>query len=97
MSGNQRPQPFPVRHVDGRGWQVLIVPEDHWLDCENEADARAIAQAPVLEYESLEELRSGEQFARELEATAEALAKYRIGFGSRFFRRRANAARASGA
>lgn len=87
------PMPFPVREMSGHGWQVLVLPEDNWLPCESQEDAQAIAAAPVLEYQSLERTRSGSEFAAELERTAAALAKYGIGFGSRFFQRRADEAR----
>jgi hypothetical protein len=90
---NDKPSPFAVRRVEGVGWQVCFVPDNTWLDCRSEQDARIIAQAPVLEYESLEEHRSGKEFARQLELLADALERYRIGFGSRFFRRRAEEAR----
>ncbi len=60
--------------------------DDVWLDCESEEDARAIAAAPVLEYQVLGRAESGPQFAAELRKTAEAMAKYRMGFGSRFLR-----------
>jgi hypothetical protein len=87
------PNAFPVRRKEGMGWQVLLIPENTWLECQNEDDARVIAQAPVLEYQSLAGLRAGEQFAQELEAVSEALSRYRIGFGSRFFGRAAEYAR----
>ena len=86
---------FPVRERQGVH-EVLIVPEDTWLQCHSKEEARAIAAAPVLEFESLEGHCRGEAFASELEKTAAALEKHRIGFGSRFFRRRAEEARASG-
>ena len=89
----QRPSPFPTREHRDRGWEVLIVPEDNWLACENKQDAEAVGAAPVLEYESLETVRCGDEFAAELERTADALEKYRMGFGSRFFRQRAKEAR----
>lgn len=92
----QVPDRLPVREYEGR-WEVLIVIKDMWLACENEADARAIAAAPVLEYESLERIRSGPSFAAELERTATALTKYRMGFGSRFFERRARETRGEAA
>ncbi len=85
-------RPFPVREYQGTH-EVLIVPENTWLQCHNEQDAQAIAAAPVLEYESLGGGRTGDEFAAELEETADALEKHRIGFGSRFFRRRAEEAR----
>lgn len=68
---------------------MLIAAENFWLTCESEADARVVAQAPVLQYEVLNELRSGAEFAEELARTADVLAKYRIGSASRFFRRQA--------
>jgi hypothetical protein len=93
---DDKPSPFPVRHLEGRGWQVCLAPEETWLDCHSEHDARTIAQAAVLEYEALEEHRSGKEFVRQLELLADALQRYRIGFGSRFFRRRAEEARRAG-
>jgi hypothetical protein len=50
---SQKPDPFPVRKVGDRPWEVLIVENDCWLACESEDDARVIAAAPVYEYESL--------------------------------------------
>lgn len=84
--------PFPVREYQG-AYEVLIVPENMWLRCHAEQDARAIAAAPVLELQSLGGSRTGRKFAAELEKTADALEKHRIGFGSRFFRQRAEEAR----
>ncbi len=66
------------------------------MPCETKAEAEAIAAAPVLEYESLEGLRSGSTFAEALEKTAQAYAKYRMGFGARFFQYRAVEARRKG-
>ena len=82
----EKPHPFPIRHHQQQGWQVLIVPEDTWLACANETDARVIASAPVLEFESHYGLKSGGEFAKELESVSAALSRYQIGFGSRFFR-----------
>lgn len=94
MQANQElPQPFPVRNVDGRGWEVLIATENTWLPCHTEHDARVIASAPVLEYESLEKTRSGNTFAANLEELAHMLHKHDMGFGSRFFGRRAEEVR----
>lgn len=93
MDTNTPPQPFAVRKVGERAWEVLIATENMWLPCETERDARTIARAPVLEYESLEGTRTGAAFGAELEELADMLAKYCIGFGSRFFRRRAEEAR----
>ena len=90
---SEKPDPLPVRKVaDGR-WEVLIVSDDRWLPCNSEDDARVIAAAPVYEYESLERTRSGSEFANELDHLADVFEKYRMGFGSKFFRDRAEAAR----
>jgi hypothetical protein len=79
--------PWPVRVGPTGRWQVLISEADGaWLDCDSEEDARAIAAAPVLERQVLAEAESGAQFAAELRHTAEVMARYRLGFGSRFFR-----------
>jgi hypothetical protein len=86
--------PLKVRELPDGTWQVLISERDDvWLTCDSEEDARAIAAAPVLEYEALARVKSGPQFAAELEKTADALAKYRMSFGSRFLRRRAQEVR----
>ncbi len=90
------PLPFPwaVRQGPNGQWQVLISEaDDIWLDCESEEDARAIAAAPVLQYQALARAESGPQFAAELRKTADVMEKYRMGFGSRFFRRRAEEVR----
>ena len=44
------PNAFPVRHRHGRGYEVLVTGHDGWLQCQNESDARLIANAPVLEF-----------------------------------------------
>lgn len=89
-----RPFPWKVREFPDGTWQVLISePDDVWLTCESEEEARTIAAAPVLEYQALARLKSGPQFAVELEKTADAMQKYRMGFGSRFLRRRAEEVR----
>jgi hypothetical protein len=86
--------PWSVREGSEGRWEVLISERDDvWLTCDSEDDARAISAAPVLQYEALERLKSGELFAAELEKTADAMEKYRMGFGSRFLRRRAEEAR----
>ena len=88
MTTETKPSRFPVRQV-GDQWQVLVLPNDVWLDTDNEADAAAISAAPVLEYEAMEHTRSGPDFAAELKRTSDALARYDMGFGSRFFARAA--------
>ena len=86
--------PLKVRELPNGPWQVLINEiDDVWLTCDSEDDARTIAKARVLEEEALERLNSGEQFAAELEKTADAMEKYRMGFGSRSLRRRAQEVR----
>jgi hypothetical protein len=86
--------PWTVRELPDGVWQVLISERDDvWLTCDSADDARAIAAAPVLEFEALARVKSGDQFATELEHTADALSKYRMSFGSRFLRRRAQEVR----
>jgi len=81
--------PLQVREREGQ-WEVLISePDDLWLKCDSEDDARAIAAARVLEHEALARLRADPQFAAELEKTADVMEKHRMGFGARFLRRRA--------
>jgi hypothetical protein len=86
--------PMKVRHTSDGQWQVLISePDLMWLTCDSEDEAQAIAAAPVLEYEALAQLNSGEKFAGELAKTADALAKHRMSFGYRFFTHLAEEAR----
>ena len=88
--------PWKVRELPDGTWQVMISERDDvWLTGDSEKDVLAIASAPVLEYEALAKLKNGPQFAAELENTADALAKYRMSFGSRFLRRRAQEVRAT--
>jgi hypothetical protein len=83
-----------VRQASNGHWQVLISESDEvWLECDSEEDARTIASAPVLQYEAVERLKSGERFEAELKKTADAFQKYRLGFGSRFFTWAADEAR----
>jgi len=88
---NDIPDQFPVRRVGEQQWEVLLVPENMWLACENEDAARVIARAPVLEYrcESLPSGSLDHSLADDCENTAIALERRKIGFGARFFRRRA--------
>jgi hypothetical protein len=80
--------PMEVQQLSNGKWQVLITESDNvWLTCDSEEEARAIAAAPILEYEALDGIRSGGAFAAELEKTAAALAKHRMSFGNRFFTR----------
>jgi hypothetical protein len=81
-----QPLPWPVRQLPTGRWQVLVSEaDDIWLDCESEEDARTIAAAPVLEHQVLAQAESGPGFAAELRKTADVMARYRLGFGSRFF------------
>jgi hypothetical protein len=81
------PLPWSVRQDPTGRWQVLLSEaENLWLDCQSEEEARVIAAAPVLEHQVLSQAASGPKFAAELRKTAELMAKYRLGFGSRFFR-----------
>jgi hypothetical protein len=82
--------PWEVRRSPDGHWEVLISESDDvWLGCDSEEEARAIAAAPVLQYEALDRVRSDSQFKAELQKTADVMEKYRMGFGSRFLRRRA--------
>ncbi len=85
----QKPNPFPVRKVGDHRWEVLIVPKNAWLACAEEGDACAIASAPILKHQCINEERSDPDFADELETTAEILARYDIGFEAHFLRLRA--------
>lgn len=86
--------PLEVRELSNGPWQVLISEfDDVWLTCDSEEDARTIAKARVLEEVAVGRLNSGEQFAAELEKTADAMEKYRMGFGSRSLKRRAQEVR----
>ena len=85
----QKPSPFPVRKVGDNHWEVLIVPKNTWLACAGEADACAIAKAPLLKQQCLAEERSDPDFADQLEKTAEVLARHDIGFEAHFLRLRA--------
>ena len=60
---------------------------DEWLACDSEVDARTIATAHVLEYEALAQTRLGDEFAAELERTADVLQEHRMRFGARRLRR----------
>lgn len=86
--------PFKVREVSNGPWQVLInEDDDFWLTCDSEDDARTIAKAHVLEDEALELRTSDDALAIELEKTADVMERYRMGFGSRSLRRRAQEVR----
>ena len=85
----QKPSPFPVRKVGDNNWEVLIVPKNTWLPCDGEADACAIASAPILKHQCLAEERNDPDFAGDLEKTAEVLARHDIGFEAHFLRLRA--------
>lgn len=89
MRNGDRRDSFPVRQVGDGDWEVLIASEDIWVQCETEKDARILSRAPKLELDALERARSGLEFAAELDALADVLERCQIGFGSRFFRRRA--------
>ena len=88
-----KPGPFPVRELRNLGFEVYILDENRWLRCETGEDARILSRRPVLEYESLERERSGSAFADELARLSATMRKYNMGFGSRFFGRRADEVR----
>lgn len=71
--------PWKLRQSTDGTWQVLISERDDvWLDCDSEDEARAIAAAPVLEDEALARVKTGFQFADDLEKTADTMRKYRM-------------------
>jgi hypothetical protein len=86
---------WPRRQIDDGDWEVLVVPEDKWIPCASEEEARILARAPVLRDESLQRSRSGSAFAQELEELADVLETHGMGAGSRFFRQRASEVRAA--
>ncbi len=92
----QKPNQFPVRKVGDHHWEVLIVPKNTWLPCASEADACAIAKAPLLKHQCLAEERNDPDFADELEQTAEVLARHDIGFEAHFLHLRAEEIRRAG-
>jgi len=82
--------PWEIRELPGGHWQVQVhEPDDLWLTCDSKEDAQRIAKAPVLYSHAVGRVEANEPFAIELETTANAMAKYRLGFGSRFLKRRA--------
>ena len=79
--------PLETRELPDGSWEVLISEaDDVCITCESKSDAQLIAHARVLEHEALARLKTGLPFAAELEKTADAMEKYRMGFGSRFLR-----------
>lgn len=73
-------------------WEVENSP-GHWIKCETEDDARTISNAPVLSEKSHNAVCPDQTTAAELEATANVLEHYSIGWPSRFFRYRARVLR----
>ena len=74
--------PLKVRVTPEGHWQVLISePDDLWLKCDSEEDARAVAAARVLEEEAWRRIKTGPQFVAELEKAAGVMEKYHMGFG----------------
>ena len=82
-----RPQPFSVREREGQ-WEVLISSPDMWFQVDSADDARVLAQSVVLRHEILDEGRRDDSVASECKKTAAVLAKYRIGWLSRWFESR---------
>jgi hypothetical protein len=74
-------------------WQVLLLEENKWLNCLSKVDALLIAGAKALEYDAYHLGHSSEEIAQQLEDTATAFERHRLGFGSRYFRRCAERAR----
>ncbi len=83
---------LPFRQADDDTWEVENS-QDHWTRCETKEDAMAISNAPLILEKSFKVVYPDENVAAEMEATADVLEKYNIGFGSRFFRQRAKVVR----
>jgi hypothetical protein len=90
---NTKPDPFPVRKVAVGKWEVLITQDDRWHSCISEEHARLISLAPLYEHECTNRIRSGLDFANELEQLANAFEKNGLRFGAGFFRDSAEQAR----
>jgi hypothetical protein len=86
------PKPFPVR-CDAGKWETYIPDSRQWFGYDTEADARSVAQAPILWHESDCGLRSGEDFAKDLEHVADLLRIRDMGFAEGSFRHAAAVAR----
>ena len=91
----EQSQALAVRKLSGKSWEVLIVANDQWVECENEEDANTIAKMPIYQYEALKGERKGEAFAVELDQLADTLEKYNMKEGARFFRHSAKLARST--
>ncbi len=85
---NSSERPLPLRQVEDGTWEVEDSP-GNWMKCETRSDARTISSAPVLLEKSYDVMLPDQKIAAELEATADILERYNIGWGSRFFRHRA--------
>ena len=91
---DQAPPPFSVRKLTNKNWEVLIVPDDHWLSCDSEEDARLISRGRVCEHDFIYEIRKDLNFADELEQLANLFKKYQMGVGEGWFRVSSNQIRA---
>lgn len=89
---NSCEKPLPIKQTEDGTWEVENRP-GHWMKCETESDARTISSAPVLLQESNRATHPDNRIAAELEATADVLERYNIGWDSRFFRHRAEVIR----
>jgi hypothetical protein len=87
--------PLRLREAEDGRWEVETSP-GKWMKCETESDARIISNAPVLEERASRATAPDQTLAAELEATADALHRYNIGWDSRFFRSRAEGMRGNG-
>lgn len=73
-----------LRQSDDSKWEVENVPSN-WIECETEADAKTISNAPIVLDEFYKIFLPNERVATNLEKTAEILKQYRIS-NHRFFR-----------
>lgn len=85
-------KPLPLRQTEDGTWEVENSP-DNWMRCETEGDARKVSNAPLLLERSYNVRLPDQRIAAELEATADTLHRYNIGWGSRFFHHRAEVVR----
>ena len=71
----------PLRHVQGRGWEVLIDAPFWWILCGSQEEAEQIAGYEALCRDVFAGVAHGEEVAARLEAMAAVVVKY-IGPGT---------------
>ena len=71
----------PIRHVEGRGWEVLDDAPAAWITCLSLEDAELIAEYETLCEQVFDRQAGGEEVGSRLEAMAEAIVR-NIGHGT---------------